>query len=329
MTLQRLAELSGVSVGTVSKAFSGSREISEETRERIFCIAKEHDCFDKYYKAPRKRPLIALMVPEPESEYYAKSIGVFERELRERGADVIIAFTRFEPEIEARMFRELAYGMKVDGVIMSGSGKLIRNPDELPLVTISRNKNPKNNADTVGVEFDDGIYSLAQTIKTYGHREVGFIGEKLTVSKEVIFRDTLRSVGLAVRDENIAMVDGRFEDAGERGMKILLERGDLPSVIVAAYDRIAYGAIKYAKSQGYRVPDDISFVGMDDISSTSYFDIPLSSLHVDFDKACPEIVDLIFKRIKNRHYRSRTEITVPVTVNIRESLKNVSDEMTE
>lgn len=329
MTLQRLAELSGVSVGTVSKAFSGSNEISEETRERIFRIAKEYDCFDKYYKAPRKRPLIALLFPEPESEYYAKSMGIFERELRERGADVIIAFTHFEPEMEARMFRELAYGMKVDGVILSGSGSLIKNSDELPLVTISSIKNSKNNADAVKIEFDDGIHSLVQTIKTYGHREVGFIGELLTVSRERKFRDALRSVGLAVRDENIVMADGRFEDAGEMGMRILLERGALPSVIVAAYDRIAYGAIKYARSCGYSVPDDISFVGIDDISSTSYFDIPLSSLHTDFDKACPEIVDLIFKRIQNRHYRSRTEITIPVTLKIRESLKNIADTETK
>ena len=121
------------------------------------------------------------------------------------------------------------------------------------------------------------------------------------------------------------MPESRFEEAGADGMKELIERGDLPSVIIAAYDRIAYGAIKYAKERGYSVPDDISFVGMDDISSTTYFDIPLSSLHVDFDKACPEIADLMFKRIKNRHYRSRTEITVPVTVKIRESLKNISN----
>ena len=325
MTLQKLAELSGVSVGTVSKAFSGSDEISKETREKIFQIAREQNCFDKYYKAPRERPLIALMFPEPESEFYANNIGIFEHELRDRGADVIIAFTRFEPEMEARMFRELAYGMRVDGVIMSGAGRLIRNADELPLVAISSYKDPKNHADTVKVDFDGGIYALAQTVKTYGHRKVGFIGERLTAQKEEKLRDALRSVGLPVRDEYIAEVDGRFEEAGKNGMKELIGRGELPSVIITAYDRIAYGAIKYAKECGYSIPDDVSFVGMDDISSTTYFDIPLSSLHVDFDKACPEIVDLIFKRIKNRHYRSRTEIVVPVTVKTRESLKNISE----
>ena len=324
MTLKKIAEIAGVSVGTVSKAFSGSREISEKTREQIFQVARDEDCFDKYYKAPRNRPLVALMFPEPESEYYARCIGLFEKAFAERGADVIIALTRFDHEAEARMFRELAYGMKVDGVILYGTGKQIRNPDEIPFVTITHGWTAAHNSDTVRVDLDTGIYRIAETIKDYGHKEVGFIGENLTSRKEIKFREAMRRVGLPVYDEYIAVADGRFEEAGENGMRVLIERGRLPSVIITAYDRIAYGAMRYSKSKGISIPNDISFVGMDDISSTSYLDIPLSSLHTDFDKACPEIVDQIFERIKNRHYRSRANITVPVKVKIRESLKDIS-----
>ena len=324
MTLKKLAELSGVSVGTVSKAFSGSDEISEATRERIFAIAKESFCFDKYYKAPRKRPLIALLFPEPESEYYAKSIGIFERAFNERGADVIIAFTRFDREAEARLFRELAYGMKVDGVIISGSGELISNPDEIPLLTIS-SKHLAENSDTLFVELDRGISELIETVKRYGHRRVGFIGEALTTLKEKKFREAMRVAGLPVCDEYIAMSGERFEAAGEDGMRLLVERGELPSVIIAAYDRIAYGAIRCARDHGISVPDDVSFVGMDDISSTPYFDLPLSTLHIDFESAAEDIVELMFARIKNRHYRSRERISIPVVVKIRESLKSMID----
>ena len=50
MNLQTLAKYSGCSVSTVSKAFSGSAEISDDTKNRIFNIAKELGCFEKYSK---------------------------------------------------------------------------------------------------------------------------------------------------------------------------------------------------------------------------------------------------------------------------------------
>lgn len=321
MTLKKLACLAGSSIGTVSKAFSGSKEISEETRERIFALAKEHDCFDKYYKSPRQRPLIALMPPEPESEYYGREIGMLERAISSRGADTIITFTRFDREYEARMFRELAYRMKVDGIVIWGGGELISNPDALPLVLITQARPKNKNADTVKIDFNGGISELVGTLKDYGHKKVGYIGEKLTVSKERELKNAMRKAGIPVLDEYFMLSESRFAEAGEDGMRKLISQNDLPDVIVAAYDQIAYGAIKVAREKGLRVPDDISFVGMDDISPTPYFDIPLSSLYIDFKDACDKIVDLVFKRIENRHYREREAITVPVRLNVRESLK--------
>ena len=55
MNLSTIAKKANVSVSTVSKAFSDSREISEETRENILNIAKELGVYDKYYKGKYNR----------------------------------------------------------------------------------------------------------------------------------------------------------------------------------------------------------------------------------------------------------------------------------
>ena len=44
MTLAKVAAVAGVSVSTASKAFSGSREISDETRELVYAAAKKCGC---------------------------------------------------------------------------------------------------------------------------------------------------------------------------------------------------------------------------------------------------------------------------------------------
>ncbi|MBR5140298.1 MAG: LacI family DNA-binding transcriptional regulator, partial [Clostridia bacterium] len=164
MTLTKIADMAGTSVSTVSKAFAGSHEISEETKEHIFEIARSLGCFDKYYKAPRKNPLIALMIPEIDSECYGVYASIFEREFRKMGVDTIVACTRFDKERELSLFRELAYGMRVDGILLWGTGKLIKNPDEIPLI-IFDDATPESNADSVGMDLYAAIHKLVSTIK--------------------------------------------------------------------------------------------------------------------------------------------------------------------
>ena len=84
LTLEKLAKIAGVSLGTVSKAFSESDEISKETKEKIFAIAKEYNCFDKYYKAKKARKVVAVICPELKGDYYNSIVSRIEQELNRR-----------------------------------------------------------------------------------------------------------------------------------------------------------------------------------------------------------------------------------------------------
>ncbi len=330
MTLKKIAEAVGCSVATVSKAFSGSREISEETSEKIFEVAKKYGCFEKYYKGLDKKPRIGLLFPETESEFYGRQIGLLEQEINKRGADTVVAITRFDPEREERLFSTFAYGLKVDGIILSGHGKLIQNPDQIPLVSLYRMEGEKNrsNADILAIDYRGGIHKLVKLLKEYGHKTVGFIGEPLTGGKLKCLHEALRKHGLPVNNQFFYTSDFRFAQAGEDGLSELLRRGKLPDVIVCAYDQIAFGVMRNARRLGIRIPEDVSVVGVDDIMATDYLDVPLTSLHVHTEDTCKTVVDLLFKRIDNRHYRSRQQILIPVSINIRESLANKNDVLT-
>jgi DNA-binding LacI/PurR family transcriptional regulator len=260
------------------------------------------------------------MSPEPESEFYGREIGVIEKELTKRGADTIIAFTRFDSERETQLFRELAYGLRADGIILWGAGRDIANPDQIPFIAITASK--PQNADNVRRNMEEGMEELAKTLKAYGHKEIGFIGERFTLHKEEILKKAMRRIGLPVHDKYFFCSEARFAEAGKQGMEELIKRNAVPTVVVAAYDQIAYGAMQAARNAGYRIPEDVSFVGIDNISVTPYFEIPLSSLETDFEAVCPQIIDLLFKRIENRYYRAKEEIVAPVKLNLRESLQN-------
>lgn len=325
MKLKELAECCGTTVGTVSKAFSGARDVSKKMREHIFSVAKEQGCFDKYYKGPRDRKLIALMFPESESEYYGREIGYFERELSARGADSVIILTRFDRERTSRFLNDLAYRMHVDGIILDGSSKDITIPEDIPFVNYATQKYIKSQENVIDDGFLNCIYDTVALIKEYGHRTVGYIGEPLTWKKVEVLKGALRSHGLPVLEKFFITVDARFAKAGELGMRALIESGEIPDVIIGAYDQIAYGAMQYAKSVGYNPPEDVSFIGIDDIMVNEYLDVPLTSIHYHTDTVCKEIVDMLFSRIEKRPYHGKKDITIPVTLSLRASLADKRD----
>lgn len=328
MTLQEIAALANTSVSTVSKAFSGGRDVGKETRERVFAIARQNGCFEKYYKGPREKKVIAVLCPETESENYGRLVGLFEQALSLRDADTILAITRFDPAREARLFSELVYRLRIDGMILIGGGSEIKNPDELPLVILGQSKSKcRNNADYVSNEISQAIDEAVRTLKEYGHRRVGFIGEALTESKMKAFRQSMRRHGLPLYEKYLVTDSARFAEAGKGGMQTLLDRcsgGELPTAVLAAYDQIAFGAMRCAQKNGLRVPEDMSFIGIDDISVTDYLGVPLSSIRVRLEDVCEQVIDLLFRRIENRHYREWQEIVIPARLQLRDSVRKLN-----
>ena len=326
MTLAKLAELVGVSVSTVSKAFSGSHEISEETRERIYSVAKKEGCYDKYYKGKRKRPLVALIYPESESEYYAREIGIFEKEIFKRGADTLVAFAHFDPERVESFFRELAYNTGVDGIIVRDCLRKLRNPDGIPLAVIGSKAANVEYANRFTVDFESAIRDLVGTLKDFGHNRIGFIGDALTNLKLSAFKSAMRYHGLPIHEKFIAVSKKRFAEAGEEGMKAILRSDTKTTVVLCGYDNIAYGAMSCVTSMGISVPTDMSFVGIDDLTINNYSPTGLTSLRVCVSDFTEKIIESLFRRIEGKSVASCSVEKIPITLVIRDTLAKIDSD---
>ena len=106
-------------------------------------------------------------------------------------------------------------------------------------------------------------------------------------------------------------------------MKKILATGCRPTAIVTAYDDIAYGAMRYAEANGLSIPDDISFVGIDDLTINDYSGYRLTSLHVCFEDYVCEIVDSVMRRIEDRSGEIVGPIEMPIKLIIRDTLKKI------
>lgn len=308
MTLNTLAKLAGVSVATVSKAFSGSEEISADTRERIFSLAREHGCFDKYNKNKFDKKVIAVISPEMTSDYYNAFLSILNREISAQGGLMTVSVSNFDKDRSAELFSYYTSYCKADGVIILCSAEAIKNPTLMPAVVIGSYHGTEP-IDVVRLCWKPAIQEVVSYLKAHGHTEIGYVGEPLTESRKEALIEVLQEHGLPVREEFFRISQKRFEDAGIEVMEQWLSEGSpLPTAIITAYDHIALGAMQVLRQHNIRIPEDISIIGSDDIPVASYLETSLSSIRTHMDEACATAVDLIMKKLKNQHYRARREI---------------------
>lgn len=308
MNLSTLAELAGVSVATVSKAFSGSGEISAATKARIFAIARDQGCFDRYNKNKFEKPVIAVICPEIRSEYYAAMLTLLDREIAAKGGVMLASISNFDEARVKELFVYYTAYCHADGVILLQGCKGLQNPFAVPCVSFAKER--QKNIDSIKIDLKGAIDAAVLHLKERGHREIGFIGESLTRGKLEMFRAAMRAAGMPLQQKWIKMRHERFADAGIYAVRDWLADGTLPTAIVASYDYIAIGAMQALTERGIKVPEEVSVIGMDDIAVATHLQTPLSSIRTHTEEACRRAVALVFKKIENQYYREREEIVI-------------------
>ncbi len=294
MTMQELASLAGVSVSSVSKAFSGSREISIDTKNRIFDVAREYGCYEKYLKTTFPKKIIAVICYEFRSGYYSSQLSLLEREIVKRDGIMVASTCNFDLTEGEMLVDFYAEHLKADGIIIFGHRKLQKKYD-VPIVVIGES----DEYDAVCLSSENAIAEAVELFLEKGHKNIAFIGESLTGNKNELFKKAMEKSGTLVRDEYIIEASERFEEAGYTAMNTLLSLKNPPTAVLAAYDNIALGAMRSIREKGLKIPEDISIIGMDDIKECEYFDVPLTSITSYVEDLCEIVADMMFDRINN------------------------------
>ena len=316
MTLKDIALEADVSIATVSKAFKNADDVGMETKERIWAIAKKHGCFHKYYKEKYEKKVVAVICHEIGSAFYGEQLELIKAYFASRNTDIIISTDDFDRQKQQELIQFHATLTKVDGIIVYGLYQPIPKGVEVPVVAISGNRD-LSHTDIVRPNHRKAMCSAVSHLKELGHRNIAFIGEKLTAKYQRSFAYAMERYELPA-DLQITG-DARFEEAGLQGVEQLLQSGAPFTALVCAYDYIAIGAIKSLKNHGLRVPEDISVVGSDNISTAGHLDKALTTI----DQASPAICDmacsLLMKKMKNKYFCTGSTIEIDGSLIIRET----------
>ena len=303
MTMRELARLANVSVSTVSKAFHDADDISPQTRELVFETAKKYGCYGKFYKGKFHKQIIAIICPELSSSFYTAYVEQLQHIIEANNGIVLISADHFSKTAQAELLEYYASYLQVDGIITFDLAEPLKKGYDIPVVSLFSAPNP--NVDTVSVNLIPPMTEAVNLLRSMGHEKIAFIGEKLTRYKQKTFRDVIGEAAPLTIESNY-----RFEKAGEDGIRQLLALNENYTAAICAYDNIALGAIKQLKRSGYRVPEDFSVIGIDNISTSEHIETALTTIDTNPKEVCMLAWDIIQKKQESKHYHSTQAITI-------------------
>jgi LacI family transcriptional regulator len=262
-----------------------SPETAERVREAVEALNFYPDTNARALGSGRSG-LYGLIISDITNPYFPELVKAFEDIAVEHGQDVLIANTDYDPKrMETCVIRMLQ--RKVDGVAIMTSEmeeRLIQTFGQRQIPTIFMDTVATvGGANTVSVDYPDGVRQAMQHLFGLGHRDIAFISGPLALgsarARAEAFQGALREHGITSRRGWLQEGDHRVE-GGHHAMMRILESGSPPTAVLGSNDLTAIGAMGAIHESGLAVPNDISVVGFDDIELSAYTMPALTTLHV-------------------------------------------------
>jgi len=288
--IRDVAQLAGVSVGTVSNVLNKPDEVSPESLARVQKAIAELG----YVRNDAARRLragvsstVGFVVLDGQNPFFNEVVRGAEDEASKNGIAVLVGNTDEDLRREG-MYLDLFEEQRVRGVLISPYGdigdRLQQLKDrEIPAVLVDR-INVDGKFSSVAVDSVAGGQIAAQHLIDTGRRRIAFVGGPFDIRQ---VRDRLAGARVAVDNSEfdveieVVATTALTVNEGVLAGRRLMERtrAARPDALFAANDLLALGLLQSLVIDGtLLVPSEMSLIGFDDIAFAAAAAVPLSSV---------------------------------------------------
>ncbi|MFJ2414671.1 LacI family DNA-binding transcriptional regulator [Streptomyces brevispora] len=330
-TLEEVAARAGVGRGTASRVINGSPRVSAHTREAVEAAVAELGYVPNRAAralAGNRTDAIALVVPEPESRFFAEPY--FSDIVRGVGAaladtDMQLLLTLVGSDRERRRLAQYLTAHRVDGVLLVSVHADDPLPDLLEQLGMPAVMNGRRSATeplpSVDSDNFEGARGAVEHLASRGRRSIATITGRLDVyaSQRRLdgYRKAVSEAGLEPDERLIAPADFS-EEGGVRAMRELLARRPDVDAVFAASDLMAAGARQVLREAGRRIPDDVALIGFDDSAVARHMDPALTSVRQPIEEMGRAMTRVLLDLIAGEN-AERPQIVLPTELIVRDS----------
>ena len=303
-TLKAIAEKTGLSINTVSRAIRGEGYVSKRAAELVANAVRELDYRpNQAARELRLKSSREIIVAAESYDYlnikriagacdyasqhdYKTSVRFFSGKDRKQTDDVFADISRQRPA----------------GVVFVTSTaevieKIASLRSEFPCTAATMS--PVDNCDCVCVDRFSGVYNAIQYLYRKGRRKIVFGETCGAANRKEGYLRAVRDLGLP--EIIIQATSANHEEIRQSGIaaaRTIAEMKDVPDAIQTS-DYLACGLLSEFSRLGIRVPEDIAVIGFDDREIAEMTDPPLTTIAHPGEEVGEACSKMIIDRIQS------------------------------
>lgn len=273
VSIKEISRVTGFSPATVSNALNRKKGVNVETSAKIFQAAKELG-----YISESSITKIKLVIYKKngliieDTPFFSLLIDGFEKECRARGYEMQLSYIdRRKEEYDAevrKLINDTSAAITILGAELSSEEFEVFKSARCPLMTLDY-WNSDMSCNGVIINNSDSAIKAVRYLIDKGHTEIGYLRGSFRINafktRGSGYRSAMNRAELPINKEYTVTLSTTMDGAYYDMAAWLEQKPKMPTAFFADNDMIALGAMRALQEHGYRIPEDVSIIGFDDL----------------------------------------------------------------
>ena len=328
-----VAKKAGVSQSAVSRVLTPGASASKKTAAKVISAVNELGYRPNIIARTLitgKSRIIGLVVAYLNNRFYPEVLEKLSNKLQKEGYQVLIFIAQnTEDDISNVVEGILEY--QVDAIVAASVGMSSDlaarcQASGVPIVLFNRGQANSELSSVTSDNFKGG-WKAAKHLLGLGHKKIGYIagweGASTQLERERGFNAGLKENGLTVSRREVGnFVRGEAQEAAKR----MFSDQTYPTAVFVASDHMAFAVIDVLRSElGFKVPEDVSLIGFDDVSLASYSAYNLTTIKQPITQMVETTVNILLDQINHPKPKKNRIIKIDPILIKRNSTSSVKE----